>query len=110
MAGTAGRRSDRDAQRRRAHHFYPSHHRKTGSRRGPRDSISGNDASYFGNLLSRGETPMNAPVQFHDLTPRSLVEERAPRPPTIGKIRPGIKVLTRAAQSNEKAVKLYGEM
>ena len=53
---------------------------------------------------------MNAVVQFHDSTPRSLVEERALRPPTIGKIRPGIKVLTRAAQSNEQAVKLYSEM
>ena len=45
-----------------------------------------------------------------DLTPRSLVEERAIRPPTIGKIRPGIKVLTRKAQENQKAVDLYKTM
>ena len=53
---------------------------------------------------------MNAVVQFLDHTPRSLVEERALRPPTIGKIRPGIKVLTRAMQANEQAVKLYNDM
>ena len=53
---------------------------------------------------------MNAVVQMFDHTPRSLVEERAIRPPTIGKIRPGIKVLTRANQANEKAVKLYNDM
>jgi hypothetical protein len=53
---------------------------------------------------------MNAVVQMFDHAPRSLVEERAIRPPTIGKIRPGIKVLTRAHQSNEKAVKLYNDM
>ena len=41
---------------------------------------------------------MNAVVQMFDNTPRSLVEERAIRPPIIGKIRPGIKVLTRAMQ------------
>jgi hypothetical protein len=53
---------------------------------------------------------MNAVVQMFDHAPRSLVEERAVRPPTIGKIRPGIKVLTRAHQANEKAVKLYNDM
>ncbi|WP_277184401.1 hypothetical protein, partial [Caballeronia sp. BR00000012568055] len=53
---------------------------------------------------------MNAVVQMFDHAPRSLVEERVIRPPTIGKIRPGIKVLTRAHQSNEKAAKLYHEM
>ena len=53
---------------------------------------------------------MNAVVQMLDHTPRSLVEERAIRPPIIGKIRPGIKVLTRAHQANEKAVKLYNDM
>ena len=53
---------------------------------------------------------MNAVVQMFDHTPRSLVEKRAIRPPTIGKIRPGIKVLTRANQANEKAVKLYNDM
>ncbi|MDR5826095.1 hypothetical protein [Caballeronia sp. LZ043] len=52
---------------------------------------------------------MNAVVQTFGQAPRSLVEERAIRPPTIGKIRPGIKVLTRAHQSNEQAVKLYNE-
>jgi hypothetical protein len=52
---------------------------------------------------------MNAVVQMFDHAPRSLVEERAIRPPTIGKIRPGIKVLTRAHQSNDKAVHLYNE-
>jgi hypothetical protein len=53
---------------------------------------------------------MNAVVQMFDSTPRSLVEERAPRPPIIGKIRPGIKVLTRAAQSNADAVSMYDQM
>ncbi|WP_213766591.1 hypothetical protein [Caballeronia sp. dw_19] len=53
---------------------------------------------------------MNAVVSMLDLTPRSLVEERAIRPPTIGKIRPGIKVLTRKAQENQKAVDLYKTM
>ncbi|BDC45382.1 hypothetical protein [Paraburkholderia terrae] len=53
---------------------------------------------------------MNAVVQMFDNTPRSLVEERAIRPPIIGKIRPGIKVLTRAMQGNPQAVALYNEM
>jgi hypothetical protein len=53
---------------------------------------------------------MNAVVQMFDNAPRSLVEERAIRPPVIGKIRPGIKVLTRAAQANPDAVALYNEM
>ncbi|MFL9911926.1 recombination directionality factor [Paraburkholderia sp. RL17-337-BIB-A] len=53
---------------------------------------------------------MNAVVQMFDTTPRSLVEERAIRPPIIGKIRPGIKVLTRTAQANPQAVALYNEM
>lgn len=53
---------------------------------------------------------MNAVMSMLDLTPRSLVEERAIRPPTIGKIRPGIKVLTRKAQENQKAVDLYRTM
>lgn len=42
--------------------------------------------------------------------PRSLVEERAPRAPTIGKIRPGIKVLKSAGRKNEKAVALYNDL
>jgi Recombination directionality factor-like len=53
---------------------------------------------------------MNAVVSMLDLTPRSLVEERALRPPTMGKIRPGIKVLTRAMQANQQAVDLYNTM
>jgi hypothetical protein len=53
---------------------------------------------------------MNAVMSMLDLTPRSLVEERAIRPPTIGKIRPGIKVLTRKAQEIPKAVDLYRTM
>lgn len=53
---------------------------------------------------------MNAVVQMFDSTPRSLVEERAIRPPIIGKIRPGIKVLTRAAQANADAVLMYNQM
>jgi hypothetical protein len=53
---------------------------------------------------------MNAVVSMLDLTPRSLVEERALRPPTMGKIRPGIKVLTRAMQANQQAVELYNTM
>ncbi|MDR5777116.1 MULTISPECIES: hypothetical protein [unclassified Caballeronia] len=52
---------------------------------------------------------MNAAVQMLDHAPRSLVEERAIRPPTIGKIRPGIKVLTRTHQQDERAVMLYNE-
>jgi hypothetical protein len=53
---------------------------------------------------------MSSIISMLDLTPRSLVEERALRPPTIGKIRPGIKVLTRAAQGNQDAVDLYQSM
>jgi len=53
---------------------------------------------------------MNSVISMLDLTPRSLVEERAIRPPTIGKIRPGIKVLTRAAQGNPHAVEMYKTM
>jgi Recombination directionality factor-like len=53
---------------------------------------------------------MSAVLSLLDLTPRSLVEERAIRPPTIGKIRPGIKVLTRAAQGNQQAVEMYKAM
>jgi Recombination directionality factor-like len=45
----------------------------------------------------------------HD-QPRSLVEERAPRAPTIGKIRPGIKALKSAARNNTQAVKLYNDL
>jgi hypothetical protein len=41
---------------------------------------------------------------------RSLVEERAMRPPVIGRIRPGIKVLTSKARTNPEAVRLYETM
>ncbi|WP_430231663.1 hypothetical protein [Paraburkholderia tropica] len=50
---------------------------------------------------------MNAVISAHGTAVRSIVEERAPRPPVIGRIRPGIKVLTSAARKNEAAVKLY---
>lgn len=39
--------------------------------------------------------------------PRSLIEERPARPPIIGKIRPGIKVLTKRARENEQAIKIH---
>ncbi|MCY1341285.1 hypothetical protein D9M68_384700 [compost metagenome] len=39
--------------------------------------------------------------------PRSLIEERPARPPIIGKIRPGIKVLTKRAKENDQAVKIH---
>lgn len=39
--------------------------------------------------------------------PRSLIEERPQRPPIIGKIRPGIKVLTKRAKESEQAVKIH---
>ncbi|MEX3969797.1 recombination directionality factor [Paraburkholderia caribensis] len=41
---------------------------------------------------------------------RSVVEERALRPPVIGHIRPGIKVLTSKARGNARAVELYESM
>lgn len=43
-------------------------------------------------------------------SPRSLVEERKMRPPTIGKIRPGIKVLKSSARGNARAAQIYSEM
>lgn len=42
--------------------------------------------------------------------PRSLIEERPARPPIIGKIRPGIKVLTKVAKANPEAVKIHDAM
>ncbi|WP_316157810.1 hypothetical protein [Cupriavidus sp. BIC8F] len=42
--------------------------------------------------------------------PRSLIEERPARPPIIGRIRPGIKVLTKAAKANPEAVKIHDAM
>ncbi|KVK86642.1 recombination directionality factor [Burkholderia sp. MSMB1498] len=53
---------------------------------------------------------MNAVVSMVGGTVRSVVEERAMRPPVIGKIRPGIKVLTSSARSNPDAVALYESM
>lgn len=40
-------------------------------------------------------------------TPRSIIEERPLRPPVIGKIRPGIKVLTKKARENPQAVQIH---
>ncbi|RXV64528.1 hypothetical protein D1006_40120 [Burkholderia stabilis] len=53
---------------------------------------------------------MNAVVSLAGGPVRSVVEERAMRPPVIGKIRPGIKVLTSAARGNPDAVALYEAM
>lgn len=53
---------------------------------------------------------MNSVISMHGNAVRSIVEERAPRTPVIGRIRPGIKVLTSAARKNERAVKLYDEL
>lgn len=53
---------------------------------------------------------MNAVISMHGNAVRSIVEERAPRTPVIGRIRPGIKVLTSAARKNERAVRLYDEL
>lgn len=54
---------------------------------------------------------MNAVLSLTGAPPRSIVEERALRPPTIGKIRPGIKVLKQAiATANPNAVATYDEM
>jgi len=53
---------------------------------------------------------MNAVVPLGAAPVRSIVEERALRAPVIGRIRPGIKVLTSAARQNEQAVKLYEQL
>lgn len=53
---------------------------------------------------------MNAVVPMLGGPVRSLVEERAMRPPVIGRIRPGIKVLTSKARANQEAVRLYETM
>lgn len=53
---------------------------------------------------------MNAVVGMVGGPIRSVVEERTMRPPVIGKIRPGIKVLTSAARSNPDAVAMYDAM
>ena len=53
---------------------------------------------------------MNAVVNLVNGPVRSVVEERALRPPVIGHIRPGIKVLTSKARGNQRAVELYNTM
>lgn len=54
---------------------------------------------------------MQRAIGYSDFSsPRSLVEERPARPPIIGKIRPGIKVLTKAAKANAEAVKIHDAM
>ncbi|TPQ30619.1 recombination directionality factor [Cupriavidus pinatubonensis] len=54
---------------------------------------------------------MQRAIGYSDFSnPRSLIEERPARPPIIGKIRPGIKVLTRAAKANPDAVKIHDAM
>jgi hypothetical protein len=53
---------------------------------------------------------MSTPLSISSGQPRSLVEERAPRAPTIGKIRPGIKVLKSAARNKPLAVEIYNEL
>lgn len=53
---------------------------------------------------------MNAVATLAALPARSLVEERAMRPPTIGRIRPGIKALTSSARANGQAVEIYRDM
>ncbi|MFM0197716.1 hypothetical protein PQQ65_31945 [Paraburkholderia strydomiana] len=53
---------------------------------------------------------MNAVVHLVNGPVRSVVEERALRPPVIGHIRPGIKVLTSKARGNARAVELYNTM
>ncbi|SOY77537.1 conserved hypothetical protein [Cupriavidus taiwanensis] len=54
---------------------------------------------------------MHAPITYGGFDgPRSLLEERPMRPPIIGKIRPGIKVLTRKARENSEAVRIHDAM
>jgi len=54
---------------------------------------------------------MNAVLSMTGAPPRSIVEERALRPPTIGKIRPGIKVLKQSiANDRPEAVAVYEQM
>jgi hypothetical protein len=53
---------------------------------------------------------MNAVVNLGNGAVRSVVEERPLRPPVIGHIRPGIKVLTSKARGNPRAVELYNTM
>jgi hypothetical protein len=53
---------------------------------------------------------MNAVLNLVNGPVRSVVEERAMRPPVIGHIRPGIKVLTSKGRGNPRAVELYNTM
>ncbi|MFL9876445.1 recombination directionality factor [Paraburkholderia megapolitana] len=53
---------------------------------------------------------MNAVINMNAAPVRSVVEERAMRAPVIGRIRPGIKVLTAKARDLPGAVKLYDEL
>ncbi|OLL27625.1 hypothetical protein BTH42_31830 [Burkholderia sp. SRS-W-2-2016] len=53
---------------------------------------------------------MNAVLSMYNGPVRSVVEERALRPPVIGHIRPGIKVLTSKARGNNRAVEIYNDM
>ncbi|HDR9157560.1 TPA: hypothetical protein QDB05_004086 [Burkholderia vietnamiensis] len=53
---------------------------------------------------------MNAVVSMLGGPARSVVEEGAMRPPVIGRIRPGIKVLTSKARGNQEAARLYDSM
>jgi len=54
---------------------------------------------------------MHAPITYSGFDgPRSLLEERPMRPPIIGKIRPGIKVLTRKARENPEAARIHDTM
>src|ERR1700754_2523822 len=62
------------------------------------------------NFYSSRKSPMTAVMTLPEAAPRSIVEERAMRPPTIGRIRPGIKVLKSSARENAKAVNLYETM
>lgn len=51
---------------------------------------------------------MHAPITYSEPGERrSLLEERPMRPPIIGTIRPGIKVLTKTARENAKAVAIH---
>jgi len=53
---------------------------------------------------------VNAVVNVLGGPARSVVEERAVRPPTIGRIRPGIKALTKSARENPDVVALYDQL
>nr|WP_315593800.1 hypothetical protein [uncultured Cupriavidus sp.] len=54
---------------------------------------------------------MHAPITYSQPGGcRSLLEERPMRPPIIGTIRPGIKILTKAARGNAEAVKIHDRL